>query len=1035
MLEIRLLGKFDIRLDSRAIEIASRPAQSLFTYLLVKPGPHRREKLAGLLWPNATETNARAYLRQALWRVRRSLGAGGHGYILADDLTIAWSPVEYWLDVADLEREVAIDDPIEEIVRCVSAYQGELLPGFYDEWVFSERERLQAVYEHKMGLLLDRLVAARRWPDVLEWGERWVALGFGAEPAYRALMLAHYGLGDHSSMVVTYQRCVEALRRELDAEPTEPTRSLYEQLLKGNAPWESVPQVPTVERRPAPAPSGNLPRLLTSFIGREREIAKVKQRLSDSTSRLATLTGAGGCGKTRLALQVGQELLSHYPQGVWLVELGPVADPALVAQAVAAALDLHEDPCCSWLTTIVNHLRTKKALLILDNCEHLIGASAQLAESLLQACADLRILATSREALGVAGETVLRVSSLSTPDSRRPLSIAALAQYEAVRLFVDRTAAVFPAFTVTGENAPAIAQVCHRLDGIPLAIELAAARISVLTVEQIAARLTDVFRLLTGGSRTALPRQQTLRATIDWSYNLLSPRERALLCRLSVFAGGWTLEAAEAVCADPAEEAPDPASSSVPIELPDVLDLLTQLINKSLVIAEREAGQEARYRLLETIRQYAREKLCDECEGETAWNRHLAYFVSLAERAESEQDGPRQLEWLKRLEKEADNIHSALEWSLESDVEAGLRLVSAVRVYYQVRGYISELAEMLRQLLQQPDAAAPTLARARALDTAATLVSWQGDVAGGRSMAEESLALYRELRDWPGEASGLHTLGILACLQDEYDVGRPLVLNSLAIYRSLGDEAGQASVLLDLGTLADRWDIERAHGYLDEGLALYRKHGDVVGVAIALDSLGILAIRQDQLAQARRWLEESLAMQRSFAGPGIAYILSHLGELALRQGDYAQAYSYYQESLSLSERTGQRFNIFWGTVNMGYVELQRGNQEQARQTFQEARQFFQEAGSKIGIVYTLEGLATLAARQGQLERAVHLLGWADAAREAIGDMRPLVEQAGIDRDLGPIRAQLDPAAFAAAYEKGRAMTMDQAIAYAQSTSE
>jgi predicted ATPase/DNA-binding SARP family transcriptional activator len=1027
MLEIRLLGKFDIRLDGQALEIASRPAQSLLAYLLVKPSAHRREKLAGLLWPDATETNARAYLRQALWRVRRALGSGGHDYILADDLTVAWNPVEYWFDVAELEREVAADSPIEEIVRCVSACQGELLPGFYDEWVFAERERLQAVYENKMGVLLERLVAARRWTDVLEWGERWVATGFAPEPAYRALMLAHYGLGDHSSMAATYQRCVEALHRELDAEPAEPTRTLYEQLLKGESPWEDV--------RRGQALAGNLPRQLTSFIGREREITELQQRLLDPTSRLVTLTGAGGCGKTRLALQAGQEMLSHYPQGVWLVELGPVTDPTLVAQAVAVALDLHEDPRSSWLTTIVNHLRTKKALLILDNCEHMIGASAQLAESLLQACAKLRILATSREALGVAGETVLRVSSLSTPDPRQPISMGTLVQYEAVRLFVERAAAVFPAFTVSSENAPAIAQICHRLDGIPLAIELAAARMSVLTVEQTAARLTDAFRLLTGGSRTALPRQQTLRATIDWSYNLLCLPERSLLCRLSVFAGGWTLEAAEAVCADPEEETLDPASSLILISSRDVLDLLMQLVNKSLVIAEREPGQEARYHLLETIRQYAREKLGAECAGETAWNRHLAYFVSLAERAESDQDGPRQLAWLKRLEKEADNIHVALEWSLESDVEAGLRLVSALRVYYQVRGYIGELAGMLRQLLQHPAAAAPTLVRARALDAGAILVAWQGDLAGARSMAEESLALYRELRDLPGEASGLHTLGLVACLQDDYDFGRPLALESLARYRELGDEPSQASVLLDLGALADRWDFGRAHGYLHEGLALYRKHGDVIGVAAALDSLGTLAIQQGHLALARRCLEESLAMQRPFAGAGIASILSHLGELALRQGDYAQAYSYYQESLSLSERTGQRMTIFWGTVNLGYVELQKGEQEQARRTFQEARRFFQEAGSRIGIVYTLEGLATLAARQGQGERAVRLLGWADATRQAIGDLRPPVEQASMDRDIEPVRAQLGPAAFAAAYEKGQAMTMDQAIAYAQSTRE
>ncbi len=1023
MLEIRLLGRFEIHLDGRPIEIASRPAQSLLAYLLLRRGAaQRREKVAGSLWPEASESNARAYLRQALWRIRRALHDAGHDYFLADDLTVALdesAPLR--LDVADLEQPVRADGPADELMPQVAAYQGELLPGFYEEWVLPERERLQSIYEHKMGLLLDRLVAARRWPEVLEWAERWIAGGAVPEPAYRALMTAHAGLGDRSSMAAVYRRCVEALRRELDVEPAETTHALYEQLSTGKVPWEDTAPTPP---RAAPVPLGNLPRQLTSFIGREREMTEVQRLLTTSPGRLVTLTGPGGCGKTRLALQVGQELRPDYPQGVWLVELAPVADPALLAQAVAAALDLHEDSRRPLLTTITDYLRSRKALLILDNCEHVIGASARLAESLLQSCAELRIVASSREPLGVAGEAVFRVPSLSTPDPRQLQPVGDVARYEAVRLFVDRAAAVLPGFALTGENASAIAQICQRLDGIPLAIELAAARIQVLTVEQVAARLTDVFRLLTGGSRTALPRQQTLRAAIDWSYDLLAPAERALLCRLAVFAGGWTLEAAEAVGADWEEAAG-------PYETTDVLDLLTQLVNKSLVIAEHRPGKETRYRLLETIRQYAREKLCVECGGERAWDRHLDYFVTLAERANKGMAGPRQIEWLDRLEEEIDNVRTALEWALESDVEAGLRLAGALLVFCLVRGYVTAPAGKLRELLARPEAQSHTLARARALDTAASLAGWQGDLAGAHALAEESLALCRELGDRRGEAAALHSLGIVACLQDDYVTGRPLVLESLALHRELGDEQGQASALLDLGSLADCWDAARARGYLEEGLALYRKQEDVVGVAGALDSLGKLALRQGDLEQARRWLEESLALQRSFAGAGLAFTLSNLGELALRAEDYAQACTYFCESLSLGEAAGQWLTVYWGTAHMGFVALQQGEQEQARATFSEAQRLFQRAGSKIGVVYALEGMASLAVRQGQPERAVRLFAWADAARAAIGDMRPPVEQAGVGREIDELRAHLDPAVYAAAYAQGQAMTMEQAIAYAQ----
>ncbi len=488
----------------------------------------------------------------------------------------------------------------------------------------------------------------------------------------------------------------------LEHEPAWATRLLD---LAAAARAEGEPEERGSEIR---TPPHNLPLQLTSFIGREKEIAEVKRLLRgpDRTGlqdpsglvRLLTLTGAGGVGKTRLALQVASDLLQSFPDGVWLIELAPLSDPALVPQTVAVVLGVKEEPGRPLQATLTDHLRGKQALLILDNCEHLVQASAQLAEAVLRTCPDVRLLATSREMLGVAGERALYVPSFSLPDPHTfppvgadpvsaPVSalmsaLSVLTQSEAIRLFVDRAASVMPGFSLTPDNAPAIVQICQRLDGIPLAIELAAVRVKVLRVEQIAVRLADAFRLLTGGVRTALPRQQTLQATMDWSYDLLSEAERRLFNRLSVFAGGWTLEAAEAVCADVVGADPrvgPGAGADTQISPDDILEQLTQLVNKSLVLAEREQGEETRYRLLEIIRQYALVKLAVSGEADAVRRQHAEYFLALAESGMSSNPafGPLQPAWLDRMEKEHDNVRTALTWSqsVTDSAELGLSLI------------------------------------------------------------------------------------------------------------------------------------------------------------------------------------------------------------------------------------------------------------------------------------------------------------------------------------------------------------------------
>ena len=478
----------------------------------------------------------------------------------------------------------------------------------------------------------------------------------------------------------------------------------------------------------------NLPVLLTNFIGRDQEIAQLV-RLVAST-RLLTLTGAGGCGKTRLALELAANVLDRFPDGVWFVDLAAVYNPSLVTQTVASVLDVREGPNRPIREALLDYVRSRQILLVLDNCEHLITACAQLAEALLRAAVRLCILATSREVLGITGETIWRVPSLSVPEPLQPRSAESLVKYDAVRLFIERAAAVDAAFTVTGANASMVARVCHRLDGIPLAIELAAARVNVLSIEQIDSRLNDRFRLLTGGSRTAVPRQRTLKATVDWSYDLLSDSERQLLRRLSVFAGGWTMEAAEEV------------TSGNGCEREDVLDFLSRLIDKSLVNVDSDIDESRRYRFLETVRQYARERLLQSGEAERLGDRHLAFFQELVQRAEPELNRAGQVTWLNRLQREHDNLRLALEWCLASPErgEQSLELATALCWFWMKRGYFREGQEYLERALSAIGNA-PSVLRAKALMSLGSMTFFQGDFVRSRVLLEEAATLGRAAGD------------------------------------------------------------------------------------------------------------------------------------------------------------------------------------------------------------------------------------------------------------------------------------------------
>lgn len=715
------------------------------------------------------------------------------------------------------------------------------------------------------------------------------------------------------------------------------------------------------EWQPGPTrPSNNLPVQLSTFIGREREIEKVKELLS--SARLVTLTGAGGSGKTRLALQVAGELLASCSDGAWLIELASLSEADFVPQAAISALDIRAQPGRHPLEILTNYLHSRQALLILDNCEHLIDACATLAETLLRSCPQLRILATSREALGITGESAWMVPPLSVPDpARLPPSgealISTLAQFEAVQLFLDRTAAVQPGFRLTPQNAMAVAKICHHLDGIPLAIELAAARMRALGIAQIAARLDDRFNLLTVGSRTALPQHQTLRATIDWSYELLSLAERTMLGRLSVFVHGWTLAAAEEVCGG--DEA---------IQKAQVLDLLTRLVDKSLaIVEEREKG--VRYHLLETIRQYAREKLAEQEAPERIRQRHLHFFVRLAEAAESKLCSAEQIIWLDQLESEHDNLRAALEWSLKhGETEMSLRLAGSLWRFWYLRGYWREGREWLQRTLAQEDRQPATPARIKALYGA----GWLADESGREGpLYEESLALARQVNDDWAAAFCLRGLGALASNQGRREEALALLEESLALFQKTEEKWGVALALFNQGWVVfEQSNYARADALWEESLRLFRQKGDRWGMAVSLGALGLIGRLQGNYKRATAQSKESLELFRELGDKaGIAQSLFRLAHVALRRDEFAQAATLFGEAMDLQKELGYTTMVAYAFNMLGLIACYQGEFEQAGQMLEKSLSLLREADGERGIASVRDIMALVTYYQGGINRA------------------------------------------------------------------
>jgi predicted ATPase/DNA-binding SARP family transcriptional activator len=1090
-LAIRMFGPFDARLNGEPLpRLRSRKGQWLLALLTLRHGREvDRAWLAGNLWSDNPEPQALASLRASLADLRRALGPEAYRlrspthHVVVLDLSAAD------VDVVAFDAAIARGStaarvpakPVDEGVRAalesaVCLYRGPLLEGCAEEWVAEERRAREEAYLGALETLAAHAMAGGE--DAV--AARYLRLAVTADPlretTQRTLMQTLAAGGHHAAALQVYRELERLLQREFYTEPAAETTVLFRQI-RDEARREAregerertdgrfPPSLPH-SLSPSLLPS-RLPQPLTPLVGREQEIREIKGYLANV--RLVTLVGPGGIGKTRLAIQVAEELLAEYADGLGFVELAALTDPALVPQAVARALEVREhrrgllpsegteEPPVT--TALRAFLRDKELALVLDNCEHLVEVCAKLAAELLEHCPRLRILVTSRQVLGLTGETVWRVPSLSLPErgqycmvdgqwlmvhedglfvSHQPSAInhrpSALMKYDAVRLFVERAGAISPGFALTTGNAAAVEQVCRRLDGNPLAIELAAARLNVLTVEQLLPRLDARFRLLTGGSRTALPRHQTLRATMDWSYELLSEPERALLRRLAVFVGGFTLEAAEAVCGDGGvgpwslglREGLTSKSSSEPDAPPQrlrpnaqgltpdgVLDLLSQLVDKSLVIAEEERHGEVCYRLLETIREYSWERLVEAGEMETVRGRHREFFLQRAEEAAPKLQGPEQIAWLERLEREHDNVRAALEWSLSegrrqkaegsqdsseaglpsafcllpSGPEAAARLATAIEPFWSRRGYFGEGRMWI----------------ARALNAAGNL---SPELRGPLFLGAARLAL----------------------LQNDHAAVRGYCEASQGICRASGDQRGIATALGLLGAVAEReGDYASARSLREQILALREEIGSREETADALGSLGSVALKQGDLTAARSLFGSALAIVRELGRLAhVADWLLCLGHVARLEGNYEEARARYEESLTLARQLGARAIVGYGVSDLGLLLIKQREYEAARGALEEGLRIWSEVGNNAGTVRCLEAMAQLAWAQEEPQRAARLFGAAEALREVLQFPLPPVDRG--DYECVPaIAAALGEAAFAAAWAEGRTMTLEEAV--------
>ena len=853
---------------------------------------------------------------------------------------------------------------------------------------------------------ISRLEHNQRLPDELTLLAVFVpALGLEQEPATVERLLALARLA----------------RGEGEASPTLSATSA--------APANHAHPVP-----PAAPRLSNLPHRLTSFIGRKQEVVALQRLITNN--RLVTLTGVGGVGKSSLALAVARTMADyamqnaewetalrtpHFPDGVWLLELASITEGGVVARSLVDLFQLPEFPGRTPLEAVIAYLQPKALLLIVDNCEHLIATCADLVDRLLRASATLHILATSREVLNTAGEREWPVLPLPTPLTTTPdlpsLSLPQIQPFAAAQLFIERARAVKADLVFTDQDAPLIAHVCQQVDGIPLALELAAARCKSFALSEIVARLQDRFALLNAGRRTALLRHQTLRATIDWSYDLLTPAEAGLFRALSVFAGGWTVEAAEAV-ANPGH--------------PPTFDLLHQLVNKSMVVVDQR-GEMTRYGMLETIRQYAHEKLVEQGEEAVVCEQHAAYFLQLAEQARALLYSAQQQVWYQRLIVEQSNFRAALHWARSNNhYDQVARFSAALCWFWWKHGEIREEAHWAEWALTEMDrhcTTTPSAVRAKALYAVAFGAECLGNWTRARSLYEEYLQIEPQPSAFIDFYEVLGELASVFKLEGDFQQAKILEERRLAFSHAHAFPNGVADALMQLGNHAlSQGDMARASQLLQESLALHKAVGTVTGVAHTQALLGVVACQQGDLAQALLLLHEALELSHTLDDKhGIGWILSDLGVVAQLQQAYDKAACYQREALALARELGYQHMVALVLGRLGNLALLQDDCECARTYYRESLAIYAQIGTPKPTTAELEGLAGVAALNGHPLDAAHLLGAAEACRQASGEARSIEQKAIHERTVAVARAALGEAQFVAAFRNGQTTTLDDVI--------
>lgn len=1011
-LALQFLGPAQIQLDGTSITLERRKAAALLVYLAVELGRHSRASLSALFWPDYEQSKAYRNLRQILWGIQQSIG---EEWIEADRESIGLSSeMDIWLDVREFESGLAegrgqrdISLRLALLTNAAKLYRNHFLTGFslkdapdFNDWAFAKSEELRHQLAGALVTLSEDYCALGQADQAIAYARRLIAMDPLNEASHRLLMQIYIEAGQHSAALKQYQACEQLLRKELGVDPQPETRDLYKKIRKRDI-------KPTRVEKPQESnlPPHNLPLRFSTFIGREKEQKAIEKRIADN--RLVTLVGTGGIGKTSLALQVGHKLLNEYPDGVWFVALDSLSDPALVPQTVAAVFDIRERSDKPILELLTTALRTKTVLLILDNSEHLLDACAQLITALLQACPGIKILATSREPLAMAGEATYRIPSLSIPEKREG-SLDRLNEYEAVRVFIERAALVQSEFQLTKENRQAISAICRKVDGIPLAIELAAARVNILQVGEILHQLEESFHLLANQSRTTSPRHQTLQASMDWSWGLLDETERVFLRQLSIFAGGWTLEAAQAICDG------------------NVLELTSALVKKSLIVVQ-QTRHGTRYRFHEIVRQYASQKLIESGDTNRLHTWHLGYFLGLAERAELELRGPSLVDWMERLNDERNNIRIALHWADQIDVEAGLYLSSRLMRYWESAN-LPEGKRWLENFIHKPESKDFPLARAHALSTYSWLLTWLQQFEKAYSVAEESLALFRAAGDQQGEVDVLVSLENMFQFKDDIATALKFGKQAVALAQSLGDRWRLANALLYLGW--NYHDLPQRFVYWEKAIELYREVGDQLTLANLLGLLGQFRVLHGDFELGEQCVEEALRLWEAnrrasvWDSPRITQSL-----LASMKGDYEQAETLLREIMTYAQERGNRMSQLWVQARLGHVLLRAGDLTEARQILTETAKNFAKDGYTIGAVFALEGMAELFSVVGKPGRATRLIGCADLIRERIQDPRPGFEQSNMDKIMSACLAKMGEVAFSDAYEAGQKMTLDEAVAY------